>query len=243
MHGYKTKAPFFRKPTALVVLWLLGHHGRAQLPGHAYWFTLQVPVQISSKWQWHNDGGYRTLGGQTAPQQYFYRTGIRYQWGHGLNAAVGTAFFFTRTSFSKANGEFGREWRLWQEVQYRHALGRHTALQVRFRPEQRFFAATTQAAAFKALRLRYRLGLTQQLSAKWQVQLANEYMHQAKGRRLAFNQHRAMAWGIYQWQPHTQLQFGYMWLQWPRAQHQHILQFTLFKTIGQHANSKHGNKK
>jgi Protein of unknown function (DUF2490) len=225
----------------MLLLW--GHAAMAQMPVNGHWFTLQVPVSLTSQWQWHNDGGYRTLGNNIAGHQYFYRTGLRRQLGQHWSVAAGTALFFTRSSFNKATKTFGREFRCWQEVIYQYMPTSRLVLQARFRPEQRFFTAVGNQAAYYATRLRYRIAATQSLGARWQVQLADEYMHQARGRRFAYNQNRTMLGAIYQLAADQQLQLGYMWLQWHKALHQHITQFTFIKTIGSHANSNHRQQK
>jgi hypothetical protein len=210
----------------------------AQMPGNGTWLTLQLPVQLNEKWQWHNDAGYRTIGMQTAGHQYFYRTGLRYQFTPYWNTAAGFALFYTRTSYSKQNQVFGREFRLWQEVNNQQSIAAKTVWQNRLRVEQRFFAATQQSSAFYAWRLRYRLALVHHFSNKWGLQLSNEYMAQKRSSsKLLFNQNRMAIAGLYQWHLHTQLQAGYMWLVWPQSQ-QHIFQFTLQQQIVLHANNR-----
>jgi hypothetical protein len=201
---------------------------RAQQPATGHWLTVQVPVQINEKWQWYNDAGYRTLGNQAAAQQYFYRTGARYFFNKQLSAAAGTAFFLARTSFSKSNHEFGREFRLWQEMNWQLTLTKKVQLQNRIRTEERYFAATQKNSAFNAFRFRYRLAAIQTVSKKWSIQLADEYMQQARSGKFQFNQNRLMATAFYQANGSTQLQGGYMWLLWPSSS-QHIIQFTFLK--------------
>jgi hypothetical protein len=210
----------------------------AQMPGNGSWLTLQLPVQLNKKWQWHNDAGYRTIGMHTAGHQYFYRTGLRYQFNTHWNSAAGIALFYTRTSYSKQNQAFGREFRLWQEVNNQQPIAAQTVLQNRLRVEQRFFAATQQSSAFNAWRLRYRMALVHRFSNKWGLQLSEEYMAQKRSSsKLLFNQNRVAIAGLYQWHPHTQLQAGYMWLLWPQSQ-QHIFQFTFYQQIVLHANNR-----
>jgi hypothetical protein len=225
-----------------ILLLLSITYTQAQQPATGHWLTLQVPVQLSGKWQWHNDAGYRTLGNQAAAQQYFYRTGIRYFLNKQLSAAAGTAFFFTRTSFDKSNAEFGREFRLWQEINWQLPLTKKIQLHNRIRTEERFFADTKNSPSFNAFRLRYRLAAIQTVTQKWSIQLADEYMQQARSGQFKFNQNRLSATAIYQAGGSTQLQGGYMWLLWPSSS-QHIIQFTVFKKISLNANGNHGNSK
>jgi Protein of unknown function (DUF2490) len=215
---------------------------RAQQPATGHWLTLQVPVQLSGKWQWHNDAGYRTLGNQAAAQQYFYRTGIRYFLNKQLSAAAGTAFFFTRTTYSKSNGEFGREFRLWQEVNWQLPLTKKLQLHNRIRIEQRFFEATKNNSTYTAFRLRYRLAAIQAMSTKWSIQLADEYIQQARSNQFKFNQNRLSATAVYQANSNVQLQGGYMWLLWPSSS-QHIIQLTVLQKISLNANGNNSNKK
>jgi Protein of unknown function (DUF2490) len=225
-----------------ILLFLSIAYTRAQQPETGHWLTLQVPVQLSGKWQWHNDAGYRTLGNQAAAQQYFYRTGLRYFLSSQLSTAAGAALFFTRTSFSKSNSEFGREFRLWQEINWQLPLTKKLQLHNRIRTEQRLFAATKNSSAYTVFRLRYRLAAIQAVSKKWSIQLAGEYMQQARSNRIQFNQNRLYATALYQANSNIQLQGGYMWLLWPSSS-QHIIQFTVLQKISLHANGNHGNKK
>jgi Protein of unknown function (DUF2490) len=102
------------------------------------WNTFQFPVQFSSKWQIHNDISYRTVGVSASAYQYTFRTGIRRFINDKWNVATGLAFFFTRTSFDKTYHEFGREFRLWQEVVKENKLNKKLSLFNRFRTEERF---------------------------------------------------------------------------------------------------------
>lgn len=205
-----------------------------QRPKSGAWLSLQVPISISQKWQWHNDAGYRTLGVSSEPLQYLYRTGIRYNFNKHWNAASGVAFFFSRTSFSKSNDEFGKEFRLWEEVNHQHPVSDKLQWQVRLRTEQRFFEATSVKAKYTAYRFRLRSGITQKINNKWSLQLADEYMQQQANQKLSFDQNRLMLSGIYNLNPASQLQGGYMLLLWPK-EGQHILTISFIKNISLHA--------
>jgi Protein of unknown function (DUF2490) len=194
------------------------------------WNTLQLPVQLSSKWQVHNDISYRTVGISASAYQYTFRTGMRRFINEKWNVATGLAFFFTRTSFEKANHEFGREFRLWQEVVKENKLNKKLSLFSRFRTEERFFAATSVKDKNFALRLRYRMAVVQTLSEKWRIQLANEYMRQVAGGEFAFQQNRLGATVIYSVNNTTQLQAGYIWSKLSAAT-QHFITCTFIKTI------------
>lgn len=205
----------------------------AQIPATGSWFALQLPVKINEKWQWHNDAGYRTLGASLNAYQFLYRTGIRYAVNKKWSVTTGTAFFYTRSSYEKFNREFGKEFRLWQEVNAQHPVSKNISLQNRFRTEQRWFAETDNRAAYFGFRLRYRAAATKTLTEKWSVQLASEYMRQLVNNKFSFNQNRVMTTALYKINSSAQLQGGYMWLKWP-ASSQHIIIFTFQKTISRH---------
>jgi long-subunit fatty acid transport protein len=204
-----------------------------QRPETGLWFTVMTPVNFSKHWQWHNDAGYRTLGASAEALQYLYRTGIRYNFNQQWNTAGGVAFFFTRTSFSKSNDEFGHEFRFWEEVNRQKQVSKKLNWQLRLRTEQRFFAATSVKAKYTAWRFRFRTGLTQKINDKWSLQLADEYMQQQTNQKLSFDQNRVMLSGIYYVNKTTQLQGGYMWLRWPND-NQHILTVRFIKNISLH---------
>ena len=205
-----------------------------QRPKSGVWLSLQLPISISQKWQWHNDAGYRTLGVSSEPLQYLYRTGVRYSFNKRWSAASGVAFFFSRTSFSKSNDEFGHEFRLWEEVNYQHPVSDKLQWQLRLRTEQRFFETTTIKPKYAAYRFRLRSGITKKINNKWSLQLADEYMQQQTRQELSFDQNRLMVSGIYNLNPATQLQGGYMWLLWPHEE-QHILTIGFIKKFSLHA--------
>jgi hypothetical protein len=194
------------------------------------WNTLQFPVQLSSKWQVHNDISYRTIGISASAYQYTFRTGVRRFINEEWNVATGLAFFFTRTSFDKTNHEFGREFRLWQEAVKENKVNRKLSLLSRFRTEERFFAATSKKDKNFALRFRYRMALVQTLSDKWKIQLANEYMRQVAGGEFAFQQNRLGTTAIWSVNSTTQLQAGYIWSKQATAT-QHFITCTFTKTI------------
>ncbi|MDZ4808754.1 MAG: DUF2490 domain-containing protein [Bacteroidota bacterium] len=204
-----------------------------QRPKSGIWLSLQLPISISQKWQWHNDAGYRTLAVSSEPLQYLYRTGMRYNFNKQWSTAGGVAFFFSRTSFSKLNDEFGHEFRFWQEVNHQYPVSDKLNWQLRLRTEQRFFEATSGKAKYTTSRFRLRSGITQKINGKWSLQFADEYMQQHANQKLSFDQNRLMLSGIYYLNPATQLQAGYMWLRWPDDD-QHILTIGFIKNISFH---------
>lgn len=194
------------------------------------WNTLQLPVQLSSKWQVHNDISYRTIGVSASAYQYTFRTGVRRFINKKWNIATGLALFYTRTSFDKTNHEFGREFRLWQEIVKENKLNKKLSLFNRVRTEERFFASTSVKEKNFALRVRYRMAIVQTLSDKWKIQLANEYMRQLAGGEFAFQQNRLGVTAIYSVNSTTQLQAGYIWSKLATAT-QHFITCTFAKTI------------
>lgn len=187
-------------------------------------------VTFGKGWQWHNDAGYRTIGYSVAAFQYLYRTGVRKRLNEDWSVASGVAFFYTRSSYEKANHEFGKEFRLWQELAHEKAIAKGWELQNRLRIEQRFFGAVGGAPARENLRGRYRLAITKKLTEKWSIRLADEYMLQRAEQKTNFNQNRLILTGNLQLKNTIQLQSGYMWLRWPSAS-QHVLLFTFQKNF------------
>lgn len=214
----------------IIILLLSVQFSFAQQSQTLVWNTFQFPVKLSSKWQVHNDISYRTIGVSASAFQYTFRTGIRAFINEKWNVATGLALFYTRTSFDKINHEFGREFRLWQEVVKENKLNKKWSLFSRFRTEERFFAATANKDKSFALRFRYRIAVVQTLSNKWKVQLANEYMRQLKGGEFLFQQNRLGLTAIYSVNTNTQLQAGYIWSKLVNVT-QHFITYTITKTI------------
>ena len=222
------KRGYFSVATSILLLSV--QFSFAQQAQTLVWNTLQFPVQLSKKWQLHNDISYRTIGASGSAYQYTFRTGVRRFINQKWNIATGLAFFFTRTSFDKINHEFGREFRLWQEVVKENKLNKKLSLISRFRTEERFFATTSKKDKNFALRLRYRMAVVQTLSDKWKIQLANEYMRQVAGGEFTFQQNRLGAAATYSVNSTTQLQAGYIWSKLARVT-QHFITCTFTKTI------------
>lgn len=218
-----------------IAITISGSRISAQRPETGGWLAVQLPVYFSKHWQWHNDAGYRTLGASVVPFQYLYRTGIRHNFNRQWSTALGVAFFFTRTSFSKKNNEFGREFRFWEEANHQLDISEKLQWQFRFRADQRFFAATSVKAKYTAYRFRFRTGLTQKLNEKWSIQLADEYMQQQANQRFSFDQNRVILSGIYSLNQSTQLLGSYMCVTWP-TEDQHILVIGVMKNILLHGN-------
>ena len=209
-----------------------------QRPEEGIWLTLNTPIDLSSKWQIHNDASYRTLSVTTDPLQYLYRTGLRYHFNEKYSATGGVAFFFTRTSFNKNNNEFGNEFRTWQEFQSIKNIDASNRLQIRFRSEQRFFEETKRREAFVAHRFRLRVGWQYDFANHWSVLLADEYMQQYAMNDFTFDQNRVISSFVYRFNEATQLQVGYMWLLWPQESSQHLVNITFQKRFQLYGKNK-----
>lgn len=224
-----------KKIFVILFMTVAGNLLAQQRPETGQWYTLNLPVNFSKHWQWHNDAGYRTLGTSFDPVQYLYRTGLRYIFNKQWSSAAGVAFFFTKTDFDKTHHEFGKEFRFWQEVLHHQSLNEQLQFMLRLRTEQRFFSATSRKEKYTGHRFRLRPGFNQRLNEKWSLQLTDEYMRQVANGKFSFDQNRITLTGIHHFNKATQLQAGYMWLKWPDAS-QHIITISFTKTISLHAN-------
>lgn len=225
------------KTGVVIILLMFSFTAFSQRPSAGAWFTVNMPVKLTHKWQMHNDASYRTLGASASASQFLYRTGLRYQYNPVFSTAGGIAFFFTRTSFSIENHEFGREFRTWQELFFQTQLSAKLQGQLRFRSEQRFFESAKQKEAFTAHRFRLRSAAIIKVTDNWNLNVSEEYFRQLSHGNFSFDQNRVIVTAIRQIKDNTQLQAGYMWLLWPKSSSQHIVTITLQKTI-----SLHGNK-
>lgn len=202
----------------------------AQVPPTSMWFTLQLPVSLSHRWQLHNEGTYRTRGTSFVANQRFYRAGMRYMISDEWNVAGGVAFFSTKTRVDKHDNEFGKEFRLWQELAYQHSFNKKFSLQYRARTEERFLEATSVNPANRILNINNRLSFQKPISGKWDIQLAEELFEQVIDRKLNFNQNRLSTAGIFRAGKNMQVQGAYIWVK-RKASSQHVIQFTIRKTI------------
>lgn len=143
----------------------------AQVPHTTQWLSIQLPVVFNKHWQWLNEASYRTLGENISMNQLFLRTGTRYTFNKKWNAASCYDHIYTRVYPDKNEHDFGKESRLWQEVNYEEPLTNKFSLQNRIRIEERFFEKTKLRDAFNAFRFRYRLGVEKEITEKLSVQL------------------------------------------------------------------------
>lgn len=207
-------------------------------PKEGVWLTLNAPIDLSSKWQIHNDYSFRTLSMSANPLQYLFRSGLRYRVNDQFSVAAGVALVITRTSFNKDNQEFGNEFRVWQEVLRKYVVSPKTNLQLRFRAEQRFFEATKRRDDFVANRFRIRINWHQDISEYFSLILAEEYMQQYAQHDFVFDQNRLITALGCHLDRTSQLQFGYMWFLLPQQTSQHILNITFQKRFQLYGKNK-----
>jgi Protein of unknown function (DUF2490) len=218
----------------IIALTLISLQITAQRPSTGLWLTAQLPIQLNNKWQVVNDFNYRTLGNSSAALQHLHRAGIKYIFNKNWSTTAGIAFSFTRTSFVKSNTEFAKEFRLWQEANYKATISSSLTGNLRLRIEERFFSATNTKASYNAFRYRIRPQLQQKLSSHWSLFVANEYMQQYVKNKWSYDQNRFIVNGIYTFKNKAQLNAGYLWLRWPANSSQHILTIGFQKTISVH---------
>lgn len=201
------------------------------------WHSLSTPVRFSSKWQVPVDVSYRTIGFSTSAYQYTFRTGLKRFINDVWSTAAGVALFFTRTSFEKADHEFGREVRLWQDIVAEKGFKNRFVFQNRFRVEERFFAPTEAKEKYFAIRLRYRAGLTKFLGERFRVQLAEEYMEHYTSGQFSFQQNRVYFSTGYLMNKLTQIDLGYIWSRIPEV-NRHYMTVSFQRTILIHGSRK-----
>jgi hypothetical protein len=218
----------------IIALTLISLQITAQRPSTGLWLTAQLPIQLNNKWQVVNDFNYRTLGNSSAALQHLHRAGVKYIFNKNWSTTAGIAFIFTRTSFIKSNTEFAKEFRLWQEANYKATISSSLTGNLRLRIEERFFSATNTKASYNAFRYRIRPQLQQKLSSHWSLFVANEYMQQYVKNKWSYDQNRFIVNGIYAFKNKVQLNAGYLWLRWPANSSQHILTIGFQKNISVH---------
>lgn len=227
-----------------IIFWILvgfvSKPAGAQQPATTHWITLQMPVVLNKHWQWLNEISYRTLGESFSLNQLFLRTGARYTFNEKWNVAGSSDLVFIRVYPQNAEKDFGKEYRLWQEVNFMQPIKNNFLLQNRLRIEEKYFTETKRMPAYHALRLRYRLALIKKISEKWSVQMYEEYMQQLTGNEFRFSQNRVYIGGACQFQPDLLLQFSYCWSKlspWS----QHIFAIVFQKRISANAKRRKQN--
>ena len=228
---------FMHRTTGLLIILLgIGIVAKAQPKGASFWLSAQLPVDFSPRWQWHNDLAYKSNGVTLRTYQRWYRTGLRYRISEKVNVAGGIGFLATQASSNSKDDEFGREFRVWQEMIYQQPMKNDWQFQDRVRVEERFLKATSTKPSSRILQLSDRVSFTKNLSKRWDMQFADEFFEQVIDRKFVFSQNRAMGVGIYKINKKFQVQGAYLWVV-RKTFTQHILQVTirkLFSAYGRH---------
>jgi hypothetical protein len=206
------KNKILMKSSGLIILLCCCIISSAQRPAKSIWLNAQMPVVLSTHWQWHNDASYRTINFTYSSYQYVISTGIRYLIDKNWNISAGASLFYTRTTADKSSDEFGNEYRAWQELNFKTGLNKNSSLHQRFRTEERWFDAVSYKARYKAFRVRYRVLWDQSLNKRWGMQLSDEYMVQSVSNSFSFNQNRLFLLAVYKFNSSVRVQSGYMWV-------------------------------
>jgi hypothetical protein len=219
-----------------ILLWGISIVAKAQPKGASFWLTAQLPVDLSPRWQWHNDLLYKSNGVTLKTYQRWYRTGIRYRISDKVNVAGGIGFLSTQGSTNKNDDEFGREVRMWEELIYQNPLKNEWSFQDRIRVEERFLHETATKPSSRILQMSDRVSFTKTLSEKWGLQFADEFFEQVINKEFVFSQNRLLGVGIYNISKNLQVQGAYIWVL-RKTFTQHVLQVTirkLFSAYGRH---------
>jgi hypothetical protein len=219
-----------------ILLWGISIVAKAQPKGASFWLTAQLPVDLSPRWQWHNDLLYKSNGVTLKTYQRWYRTGIRYRISDKVNVAGGIGFLSTQGSTNKNDDEFGREVRMWEELIYQNPLKNEWSFQNRIRVEERFLHETATKPSSRILQMSDRVSFTKTLSEKWGLQFADEFFEQVINKEFVFSQNRLLGIGIYNISKNLQVQGAYIWVL-RKTFTQHVLQVTirkLFSAYGRH---------
>jgi hypothetical protein len=219
-----------------ILLWGISIVAKAQPKGASFWLTAQLPVDLSPRWQWHNDLLYKSNGVTLKTYQRWYRTGIRYRISDKVNVAGGIGFLSTQGSTNKNDDEFGREVRMWEELIYQNPLKNEWSFQNRIRVEERFLHETATKPSSRILQMSDRVSFTKTLSEKWGLQFADEFFEQVINKEFVFSQNRLLGVGIYNISKNLQVQGAYIWVL-RKTFTQHVLQVTirkLFSAYGRH---------
>lgn len=101
--------------------------------GNQQWFQYYNETQLSEKWAWLSDAGYRWQNGFKESSQYLIRIGI----GYNLNSNCRVSSGFAHLGFYSNDVLNRMEFRPYQEVQFKHNFNK-IDLNHRYRIEERF---------------------------------------------------------------------------------------------------------
>lgn len=229
------------KTGAIILLISMAKTAIAQPHGASVWFTGQIPVSFASKWQWQNDFIYKSNGMKAGAYQRFYRTGVKYEISDNWSIAGGIGFFSTLSGSSSKDDELGKEFRLWEDLNYQHDLDDKVSFQNRVRTEERYLHATAQKAAYRILNLNDKVSFARNLSAKWDLIFSDEFFEQVIDHKLIFNQNRLGALAGFTISKNFQVQTGYIWAL-RKTFSQHIIQFTVKKVFSAYGKRDHSSE-
>jgi hypothetical protein len=198
-------------------------------PSNIAWFSGNMPIKISEKWQWHNDASFRTTFQTTA--QLIYRTGIVYNLNKNIKCASGYAISYAKNYANKIKPEYGIENRIWQEIVLQSKISPFFSVRNRLRTEQQFFEATSTKSKYNASRYRYRVDGICSINSKWQFDLFNEYMIQHSHNKTYFDQNRTQFNIVYKCTTNLHLLTGFMALYKSNNFTQKVLVFSFSKLI------------
>ena len=230
------KTFMYRTTGLLIILLGIGLVANAQPKGASFWLSAQLPVDLSPRWQWHNDLAYKSNGVTLETYQRWYRTALRYRISEKFNVAGGIGFLATQASSNSKDDEFGREFRVFQEMIYQLPMINKWQFQDRVRVEERFLKATATKPSSHILQLSDRVSFTKTLSKKWDMQLADEFFEQLIDKKFVFSQNRIMGVGIYKVSKKFQMQGALIYVV-RKTFTQQILQVTfrkIFSAYGRH---------
>ena len=146
--------------------------------------------------------------------------------------------FFTKVISRKEDHEFGKEKRLWQEINFQIPLKNNFFLQNRFRVEESFLIETSKAASYHAFRFRYRLAAMKKLSEKWSIQVSRGILEQLSHDKIGFNLNRVSLSGTYQFRSTVPIAGRSIIGQNHRCISQHIFSMVFQKKILVHLKKK-----
>lgn len=202
----------------------------AQNAPFATWSSILINSRIHTKWSNTTDIGYRTIGGDFLPFQNYIRTGLRHHFNQHVTALGGIAYFSTKTSFLPENNEYGREFRIYQEVQRQSNRNKKVIFDIRLRNEQRFFSKTSNRDQFVSFRLAGRAFVGYQFTNLFTWQVGSEYFESLTSKKLFMDQTRFMNQFIFRMNKGFSLNLMYMYVI-RKAYNQSVFNCVLVKNI------------
>ena len=150
---------------------------------------------------------------QTISHAHFH-----YKIKESLDIALGTTFSNVARYSSNEEKRVVNEFRIFEELNFRHLQKRNVAIQSRIRIEQRYFPTETKAGTNEQLpiqsRLRYQLQFSQKFGKRSLLKVSDEIMFHAGGwvDHLRMDQNRVYLAARTQFTPSLALEAGYLWI-------------------------------